>query len=325
MYLEAPAHWYGDLRTADLHTVQVADDGGPAAAGPNTARSDVGDNQNKVGVRYGPRTTGDDSGATQHEQNRSVERQPPRAPVEGRHRGPDRHRGRCAGARVDQAEPSSPLRSASSSWRSAAGFFALVTTTRAGTTLVINPAVSFSFAALLSYGLAPAVVAQLASVAVVYWRPGRSLPRRRREGGAVLRVPVGRGRGDRCDRFRATHEHGSWATLTGALVVIGAIVAWLVTYVGVGLLLELASRGPPRFGVLVKDHLGFLLLSKAALLALGPFLAFAADGHVAFLPLVLVPLAAVQQMARLSAERDRESRLDPADVAAQPHHAPGVL
>ena len=104
---------------------------------------------------------------------------------------------------------------------------------------------------------------------------------------------------------------GSWATLTGALVVIGAIVAWLATYVGVGLLLELANRGPPRFGVLVKDHLGFLLLSKAALLALGPFLAFAADGHVAFLPLVLVPLAAVQQMARLSAERDRESRLDP--------------
>src|SRR6185369_5722461 len=70
-------------------------------------------------------------------------------------------------------------------------------------------------------------------------------------------------------------------------------------------------RGPPVFRVMVKDHLGFLLLSKAALLALAPLLAFAAEVNVAFLPLVLVPLAAVQQMARLSAERDRESRLDP--------------
>jgi diguanylate cyclase (GGDEF)-like protein len=192
-----------------------------------------------------------------------------------------------------------------------AGFFASVTTTRAGTTLVINPAVSFSFAALLSYGLAPAILAQLTSVVVVYWRTGRSLldgAGKAVQFSASLLAAAGV---IGLAGFGPHTSIGSWASLTSALVVIGAIVAWLVTYVGVGLLLGLANRGPPVFRVLVKDHLGFLLLSKAALLALAPLLAFAAEVNVAFLPLVLVPLAAVQQMARLSAERDRESRLDP--------------
>jgi diguanylate cyclase len=193
----------------------------------------------------------------------------------------------------------------------AAGFFASVTTTPSGTTIVINPAVCFSFAALLSYGLAPAILAQLASVAVVYWRTGRSQLDGVRKAvqfsasllaSAVVIYAVG---------FGPDVSTGRWATLTGALVVLAAIVAWLVTYVGVGLLLELSNRGSARFHVLVEDHLGFLLLSKAALLALGPFLSFAAAVNVAFLPLALIPLAAVQQMAHLSAERDRESRLDP--------------
>src|SRR6185369_17301433 len=178
-----------------------------------------------------------------------------------------------------------------------AGFFTSVTTTRAGTTLVINPAVSFSFAALLSYGLAPAILAQLTSVVVVYWRTGRSLldgAGKAVQFSASLLAAAGV---IGLAGFGPHTSIGSWASLTSALVVLGAIVAWLVTYVGVGLLLGLANRGPPVFRVLVKDHLGFLLLSKAALLALAPLLAFAAEVNVAFLPLVLVPLAAVQQMA----------------------------
>jgi len=193
----------------------------------------------------------------------------------------------------------------------AAGLFASVTTTRGGITLVINPAVCFSFAALLTHGLVPAIVAQLASVAVVDWRPGPSPLRGVAKAlqfsasllaaAAVLNIT---GYGPQVDP-------GAWATLAGALVVVAAIVAWLLTYVGVGLLLQLATRGLPRFPVLAGDHLGFLLFSKAALLALGPFLAVAAEVNVAILPLALIPLAAVQQMARLSAVRDRESRLDP--------------
>src|SRR4051812_29159271 len=58
-----------------------------------------------------------------------------------------------------------------------AGFLASVTMTRAGTTIIFNPAVCLSFAALMSYGLASAIVAQLSSVVVVHWRTRRS-PRR---------------------------------------------------------------------------------------------------------------------------------------------------
>ncbi len=193
----------------------------------------------------------------------------------------------------------------------AAGLFASVTTTRGGTTLVINPAVCFSFAALLSYGLLPAIVAQLASVAIVEWRTGpsplRAVAKALQFSASLLAaaaVLVITGHGPQVDP-------ASFATLAGAFAVIAAIVAWLLIYVGLGLLLQLAARGLPRFPVLAPDHLGSLLLFKAALLALGPFLAVAAEVNVALLPLVLIPLAAVQQMARLSADRDRESRLDP--------------
>ena len=193
----------------------------------------------------------------------------------------------------------------------AAGLFATVTTTPSGTTLVINPAVCFSFAALLTHGLVTAIVAQLASVAVVEWRTGPSPLRGVAKAvqfsasllaaAAVLNIA---GYGPQVDR-------SAWANLAGSVAVLAAIVAWLLTYVGAGLLLQVAARGLPRFPVLARDHLGFLLFFKAALLALGPFLAIAAEVNVALLPLVFIPLAAVQQMARLWADRDRESRLDP--------------
>ena len=193
----------------------------------------------------------------------------------------------------------------------AAGLLASVTTTPSGTTLVINPAVCFSFAALLTHGLVTAIVAQLASVAVVEWRTGPSPLRGVAKAlqfsasllaaAAVLNIA---GYGPQVDR-------SAWANLAGSVAVIAAIVAWLLTYVGTGLLLQVAARGLPRFPVLARDHLGFLLFFKAALLALGPFLAIAAEVNVALLPLVFIPLAAVQQMARLWADRDRESRLDP--------------
>jgi hypothetical protein len=192
----------------------------------------------------------------------------------------------------------------------AAALFASVTTTYAGTPLVINPAVCFSFAALLSYGLLPAIAAQLASVAVVEWRTGPSplhavakavqFSASLLAAAAVLAIP---GHGPQV-------HPASWTTLVGVRRD-SRHRRVLLTYVGAGLLLELAARGLPRFPVLARDHVGFLLLFKAALLALGPFIAIAAEVNVALLPLVLIPLAAVQLMARLSADRDRESRLDP--------------
>jgi diguanylate cyclase (GGDEF)-like protein len=197
-----------------------------------------------------------------------------------------------------------------------AGLFTSVTTTRAGTTLVVNPAVCFSFAALLSYGLLPAIVAQLASVAVASWRTrpapvgsaGKALQflASLLAAAGVLHV-LG---------FGGLVSLGAWTTTSGALAVIGAIAAWLIAYLSIGLLLEFAAHGVPGFRILVRDHIGFLLLSKAALLALGPFLSFAAYINVALLPLALLPLVAVQHMARLSAGRDRESRRDPLTLLA---------
>jgi len=193
----------------------------------------------------------------------------------------------------------------------AAGLFASVTTTRSGTTLVINPAVCFSFAALLTHGLVTAIVAQLASVAVVDWRTGlsplRGVAKALQFSASLLAAAVVLN----IAGFGPQVVRSAWASLAEAMAVIAAIVAWLLTYLGVGLLLQVAARGLPRFPVLARDHLGVLLFLKAALLALGPFLAIAAEVNVALLPLVLIPLAAAQQMARLWADRDRESRLDP--------------
>ena len=198
----------------------------------------------------------------------------------------------------------------------AAGLLASVTTTRAGTVLVINPAVCFSYAALLSYGVLPAIVAQLTSVAVLAWwrklAPLLAVAKALQFSAALLAAAVVL----QITGFGPDASLSSWATLAGALAVLAGIFAWLLTYVGVGRLLQLAARGLPGIPVLAMDDLGVLLLFKAALLALGPFLAVAAKVNLAFLPLALIPLAAVQRMARLSADRDRESRLDPLTAVA---------
>jgi diguanylate cyclase (GGDEF)-like protein len=136
--------------------------------------------------------------------------------------------------------------------------------------------------------------------------------------------------------FAGASTH-AWTTIYAALAVGAAIAAWLVAYVALGLLLELVPPDVPGFRNLVRDHIGFLLLAMAALLALGPFIAFTASVNAALLPLALIPLVAVQQTARLSAGRDRESRLDPLTMlanrtmlresfdrmASEPHRRPG--
>ncbi len=53
------------------------------------------------------------------------------------------------------------------------------------------------------------------------------------------------------------------------------------------------------------------MLFKAALLLLAPMLAISAHMNIGFVPLIFVPLYAVQRMAKLSAQRDRAVRVDP--------------
>jgi diguanylate cyclase (GGDEF)-like protein len=92
--------------------------------------------------------------------------------------------------------------------------------------------------------------------------------------------------------------------------VVGAVVAWIVVYAALEFVHSVLRGASPRsrpLALAVRNQ----LLFKASLLLLSPVLAVAAHINVGFVPLIFVPLFAVQRMARLSAERDRAARMDP--------------
>jgi diguanylate cyclase len=176
--------------------------------------------------------------------------------------------------------------------------------------IVISPSVCFTFAILLCWGLGPAVVPQILAVAVSAWRVGQPFwPAVIRSGQLVLAfgaayavLLVGEP-----DPFG---KEGPINVVTDVVTVVGAVAAWLGTF---SLLLALSSllwRGvtPVRAA---RGTVGHHILYTAALLMLSPVLGVAAHVNVLFVPLVFVPLFAVQRMARLSDERDRAVRLDP--------------
>ncbi len=110
----------------------------------------------------------------------------------------------------------------------AAGLFASVTTTRAGTTLVVNPAVCFSYAALLSYGVIPAIIAQLASVVALAWRTGMAPLHAVAKGFQFSASLLTAALVLKLAGFGPEASRSSWTTLAGALAVIAGIVAWLL-------------------------------------------------------------------------------------------------
>ncbi|BCB82073.1 hypothetical protein Pflav_084830 [Phytohabitans flavus] len=93
-------------------------------------------------------------------------------------------------------------------------------------------------------------------------------------------------------------------------VVAAAAAAWfLVKYGSVTVAVRLLFGG--RWWVMFRQGLPFELLSIGALLLLSPVMLAAAQTSAALIPLALVPLYAVYRMARLSAEQEELSRLDP--------------
>jgi diguanylate cyclase len=189
------------------------------------------------------------------------------------------------------------------------GGLAFVTSNPAGVLVVINPAVCFTFAILLSWGLGPAIVAQIAAVAVLTWR--RRLPV---ISGALASVQfvaafvaayavLSVGDPDTRPSGRA------WTDLNDAALEVAAIAVWLAVYGIVGYLLAFLDR---YFHAHVPDgSVRDLLLFNAALIVLSPVIALASQLNVALVSLMLLPLYAVARMARLSAERDRTIYLDP--------------
>ena len=170
----------------------------------------------------------------------------------------------------------------------------------------VYPSICFTFAILLLWGFAPAVVVQALAVAGHAWIHRRS----------VLRTAFNIG--------QYTVSFGaSYAVLTGfgglpflpagtrqVVVVVLAGLAWFVVS---HLLVSTAIwlRFGENWGRTVRRSFGYEALSWVGLLLLAAVLAAAAAHSAWLVPLVMVPLYAVYRTARLSQEQERLALLDP--------------
>ncbi|MGH3681824.1 MAG: putative bifunctional diguanylate cyclase/phosphodiesterase [Natronosporangium sp.] len=176
--------------------------------------------------------------------------------------------------------------------------------------MVVCPTICFTFAILLCWGLGPAMLAQLPAVGLVAWRLRRPFIDAVAAwsqyllaflaAAAVLWI----GQPDPFGRDGPTNIGAD------AITVMVAVCAWLAVYAGLELV-HAVARGSSLRAPGLRATVGNQALYKAALLLLSPVLAVAAHINIGFVPLVFVPLYAVQRMARLSADRDRAARLDP--------------
>ncbi|HEV7713133.1 MAG TPA: EAL domain-containing protein [Asanoa sp.] len=187
---------------------------------------------------------------------------------------------------------------------------AFIATGRGGRPVIVCPSLCFSFAILLHWGLGPAIAVQLAAAAVVAWRM-RYPPFRAALMAAQFAVAstaafgvLSLGSGELLQTINASDA------IRDVVSVVGAAAVWLITYQVLRSVAGLVSRGRPSFQVL-RPAPTYELLFIAALLLLAPVLAVTAWVSAAFVPLVFVPLYAVERMARLAAERDLMARRDP--------------
>src|SRR4051794_21172271 len=165
---------------------------------------------------------------------------------------------------------------------------------------VILPSICFTFAIALSWGLGPALVTQLVSVAVA---------------GAQMREPA-----RRTLHLAAQHvvalagaaliahlaglrlnEMAGWAD---ALLTVLAAAGWMAARYAVAapIFEGAAPKRAPRWGA--------ELLATGALLLLGPVVLAAARAGLALVPLVLLALHAVHRMVRSAGEYERAARVD---------------
>ncbi len=190
----------------------------------------------------------------------------------------------------------------------AAGLWlSFVTLGRFGMLVVINPAVCFAFALMLSWGVVPAIGAHLTSVAVLTWRWRLPLTR-----GLLLTAQFLAAYAVAYGILRLGGTQGprgeEWTSIRDAEIVGAAAVAWLAVYTLSSYLL--AAPASERLGIAGLTSTGGGLLFNAALVVLSPVVAVTAERSVALSALILLPLYATQRMARLAAERERADRLD---------------
>jgi diguanylate cyclase len=167
----------------------------------------------------------------------------------------------------------------------------------------VFPSTCFTFAIMLGWGLAPAVAVQAAAVVVsswrmrhVWWRGAFNI------GQYALALSAAYAVSRLADLDRI-----GWRDVA---VVAAAAAAWFaVKYGTVTVAVRLLFGG--KWWAMFRQGLPFELLSIGALLLLSPVLLAAAEASAALIPLVVVPLYAVYRMARLSAEQEQLSRIDP--------------
>ncbi|MEN3305530.1 MAG: hypothetical protein V7603_1732 [Micromonosporaceae bacterium] len=160
----------------------------------------------------------------------------------------------------------------------------------------VCPSICFTFAILLTWGFAPAVAVQVAAVAVSSVRLGHRPWRA---------------------TFNASQYALAFAAAWGVLLVahgpagmLAAAAAWFgVNYLLVSIAVWLRFGG--GWWQLLRRTAPYEALSTGALLLLAPLLAAAAGTSAALIPFILVPLYAVNRMARLAADQEQAARLDP--------------
>jgi diguanylate cyclase (GGDEF)-like protein len=172
----------------------------------------------------------------------------------------------------------------------------------------VYPSICFTFAILLFAGIGSAVLVQTAAVLVVAVRMRHAVWRAAFNAGQYALSFVA------ADTVLEIAPPG--ALITGApsvsdlVVVLLAAAAWfLVNDVLVTTAVWLRFGG--SWWSMASAGIGHEALATGALLLLGPGLTVAARSSAALIPLIFVPLYAVERMARLSGEQERAALLDP--------------
>jgi len=166
---------------------------------------------------------------------------------------------------------------------------------------VVLPSVCFSFAILLDWGLPAAVVVQSVAVAMAARRM-RHTPWRAAFNGAQYVLCYA--------AAAAVLSLGSGLPLVLAAAAVWFVVNNVLVSTAVWLRFGATRDGWSWWRVFTRS-LRLEVLSTGALLLLGPILAAAAQAHVALVPLVSLPLFAVERMAHLSVEQERQALRDP--------------
>ncbi len=178
------------------------------------------------------------------------------------------------------------------------------------TPIIVCPSICFTFAVVLCWGFGPAVLAQALAVSVVAWRLRRSAQEalvaltQYTFAFAAAALVLWWGNPD------PLHDHGVEHMAADALTVVGAVGAWLLVF-GVTSVVMGRLQGTSVQMLRDSGSLPSQVLFKAALVMLSPVLAVAAHINIGFVPLVFIPLYAVQRMAKLATQRDRAARVDP--------------